>query len=190
MSSVASASRCWPFHVNARLFMLVSVLGWLSPSFVLQLSITCTSSASASSHRPWFLYVDARLAMLQSVSSWSTPNIFLLALVDCSDVASASTQFPTSKAYHAALYSSKAQSSSEPSLSSCCSAADLACANSPWHTAQFSWCPVGKAAQRLPTNCCFYCSSSSWICSHFRVASCTSLCISKLALSVFIDMNE
>ncbi|KAL2066287.1 hypothetical protein VTL71DRAFT_2358 [Oculimacula yallundae] len=61
-------------YVKAKLFMLVSVSGWSTPSFILRVSLTCTSSFSASTHRPWFRYVDARLAILVSVSGWSTPS--------------------------------------------------------------------------------------------------------------------
>jgi hypothetical protein len=41
---------------------------WSTPSFVLLISMTCTSSSSIASYRPWFRYVDAKFAMLASVS--------------------------------------------------------------------------------------------------------------------------
>ncbi|PVH91408.1 hypothetical protein DM02DRAFT_343867 [Periconia macrospinosa] len=47
-----------PLSVNARLFMFTSVWGWSALSFVLQVFITCTNSASASGHRPWLPYAD------------------------------------------------------------------------------------------------------------------------------------
>ncbi|TQW06747.1 phosphorylase superfamily protein [Cordyceps javanica] len=74
--------------------MLESVSGWSAPSFVLLVSITCTSSLSASSHQPWFLYVDARLAMLESVSGWSAPSFVLRVSITCTKSLSASSYRP------------------------------------------------------------------------------------------------
>jgi len=56
---IASASRPRPFHVKARLFILVSVSRWSAPSLVLLLSTTYTSSTSAFSHR-----LDSRTSRL------------------------------------------------------------------------------------------------------------------------------
>ena len=84
-SSSASFHRPWLQYVNARLAVLVKVLGcpWES---TLKFPFKFACSSLASFHRPWFLYADARLAMLAKESECSWPSTLFLLLQPLSTV--------------------------------------------------------------------------------------------------------
>ena len=102
----------------------------------------------------------------------------------------ASLTLPLLHAYHAALYTREAHSLNDPSRLGRCVIADFTWGKSAWQYVQFSCSPVGNSAERFLIKHCFHASSCSFASSHFRVASCTSLCILKTVRSEVIEMNE
>ena len=169
--------------------MLVSVEGCSSPSTLFLVSITPTSSSSASSHRPPMSYAKPTIPMLSRVSSCSWSSTFFLTSIAVLDSCIASIALPLLHAYHAALYISEAHSINESSSLGRCVIADFACGKSIWHLVQFSCSPEGNAAERLLTYCCFHGSSCSLASNHFRIANCTSACISNVWF-VSHEINE
>lgn len=95
---------------------------------------------------------------------------------------------PFLHAYQAVLYSSRAHSHSVSSALGRCVIADFAFGKSAWHFVQFSYFPVGNAAERLLKYCCFHFSSCPLASSHVRVASCTQRM--HLKASILIDGDK